>query len=78
MQCYLFNDYFLVQLGCATERLTKAGIKEAAKHFSIAAGMLLYLRDSVCVHLDDAPRGADLNDEALEFLSQFMLAQAQM
>ena len=77
--CVFFNAIAVeTQLGCATERLTKDGIKRAAKHFCCAAGMLDYLKESVCCNLDDAERGADLNDEALDFLSQFMVAQAQM
>ena len=77
--CVFFNAIAVeTHLGCATERLTKDGIKQAAKHFCCAAGMLDYLKESVCCNLDDSERGADLNDEALDFLSQYMVAQAQM
>jgi hypothetical protein len=77
--CVFFNAIAVeTQIGCATERLTKVGIKEAAKHFCTAAGMLEYLKEAVCCNLDDTDRGADLFDEVLDFLAQFMVAQAQM
>jgi programmed cell death 6-interacting protein len=76
--CLLFNLAALEsQVGASVSRTTKEGIKEAARHFQTAAGILFFLRDSMLDKiLGKMP--SDLSHHSLTFLGTVMLAQAQL
>ncbi|KAI9338102.1 BRO1-like domain-containing protein [Zopfochytrium polystomum] len=67
----------LCQLGCAQRLWTKDGKRNASIYFQKAAGVLLFVRDTLCqrfqLKLDTA---SDLSEKTLTAAAQLMLAQA--
>ncbi|TWU73918.1 pH-response regulator protein palA/rim20 [Metarhizium rileyi] len=65
------------QLAVNSSRGTAEGIKTAANHFSLAAGVLSHMRKEVVPELRMSDPPEDMDDHTLESLMQLLLAQSQ-